>query len=318
MKTSAKLAALDSESAKRTVQLVVGAIAIGLIFWWLQFSTSAICCGDFDGYYHAKWSRIVWQSIRDRSFPPAFPWLPLTTLNPHDYVDHHLLFHILQIPFTRFRDLRLGTKVGSVVFATLAVGSCYWLLVRYRIRYLLVWLVVLLAFIFTLTYDTFVLLILAAVIWVIVIAWTERRFEWRPFVWVAAGTATGLVINPYFPHNLHLLFEHLKIKLTASDFSTKVGSEWYPYDSWEFLVNSVVACVAMVVGYVAFELGERKRSHHSFFFLLFSTALLIMAARWRRFAEYWPPFAVLFSAYSLQPWLVGTRSVFTRLPPDML
>jgi len=122
MKSSAKLAALDSESARLTIQFVVGVIAIGLIFWWLQFSTSAICCGDFDGYYHAKWSRIVWESIRNRSFPPAFPWLPLTTLNPHDYVDHHLLFHILQIPFTRFRDLRLGTKVGSVVFATLAVA----------------------------------------------------------------------------------------------------------------------------------------------------------------------------------------------------
>jgi hypothetical protein len=359
MKSSAKFAALDSESARLTIQFAIGVIAIGLIFWWLQFSTSAICCGDFDGYYHAKWSRIVWESIRNRSFPPAFPWLPLTTLNPHDYVDHHLLFHILQIPFTRFRDLRLGTKVGSVVFATLAVASCYWLLVRYRIRYLLVWLVALLAcsapflyrlnmakappfaiiyliigiyllftkkywplvplaFIFTLTYDTFVLLILAALIWVIVIAWTERRFEWRPFAWVAAGTAAGLIINPYFPHNLHLLFEHLKIKLTASDFSTKVGSEWYPYDSWEFLVNSIVACVAMVVGYLAFEPGERKRSHYSFFFLLFSTALLMMAARWRRFAEYWPPFAVLFSAFSLQPWLDGTRSVFTRLPPDML
>src|SRR6266852_5574883 len=232
MKTSAKLAALDSESAKRTVQLVVGAIAIGLIFWWLQFSTSAICCGDFDGYYHAKWSRIVWQSIRDRSFPPAFPWLPLTTLNPHDYVDHHLLFHILQIPFTRFRDLRLGTKVGSVVFATLAVGSCYWLLVRYRIRYLLVWLVALLAcstpflyrlnmakappfaiiyliigiyflfhkkywlllplsFVFTLTYDMFVLLFAAALIWTLVMGWSEHRVEWRPVVLVLLGIALG-------------------------------------------------------------------------------------------------------------------------------
>jgi hypothetical protein len=359
MKTSAKLAALNSESAIRIVQFVVGVIVIGLIFWWLQFSTPAICCGDFDGYYHVKWSRMLWESIRSHSFPPAFPWLPLTTLNPKDYVDHHLLFHILQIPFTRLRDLRLGAKVGSTIFATLAVVSCYWLLVRYRIRYLLVWLIALLAcsapflyrlnmakapplaiiylivgiyllfvkkywplallaVIFTLTYDMFVLLIVATAIWVIVIAWTERRLEWRPLVWVVLGTAAGLVINPYFPHNLYLLYEHLKIKLTASDFSTKVGSEWYPYDSWEFLGNSVVACVAMVVGYVAFDLGERKRSHYPLFFLLFSTALLVMTARWRRIAEYWPPFAVLFSAFSLQPWLEGTRSAFTRLPPDVL
>lgn len=164
----------------------------------------------------------------------------------------------------------------------------------------------------------FVLLILAAIIWPIVIGWTEHRFEWRPIVWVMLGTIAGSVINPYFPTNLHLFYEHLKIKVTASDFSTNVGKEWYPYDSWEFLGNSVVACAAMVVGYVAFDPSDRKRAHHSLFFLLFATALMIMMARWRRIAEYWPPFAVMFSAFALQPWLQGTRSTLTRLSNDVL
>jgi hypothetical protein len=79
-------------------------------------------------------------------------------------------------------------------------------------------------------------------------------------VYVLAGCATGLMVNPYFPHNLQLLWEHMQIKLTASDFDTKVGSEWYPYDSWEFLGNSAVACIAMLVGYIAFEPTERRRS----------------------------------------------------------
>ncbi|HEX7294271.1 MAG TPA: hypothetical protein VF251_00880, partial [Pyrinomonadaceae bacterium] len=96
------------------------------------------------------------------------------------------------------------------------------------------------------------------------------------------------------------------------------GSEWYPYDSWEFIGTSLVACVSMIVGYVAFDVGERKRAHHPLFFLLFSTALLIMNARWKRIAEYWPPFAVMFAAFSLQPWLEGTRSILTRLPSDIL
>jgi len=45
---------------------------------------------------------------------------------------------------------------------------------------------------------------------------------------------------------------------------------------------------------------------------------MIMTARWKRIAEYWPPFAVLFAAFSLQPWLQGTRSYLTRLPPDVV
>jgi hypothetical protein len=162
------------------------------------------------------------------------------------------------------------------------------------------------------------LLILAALIWVGAIAWADRRFEWRPLLWVGLGTLAGLVINPYFPHNLRLLFEHLTIKVTPTDFNTKVGSEWYPYDSWEFIGNSVVACVAMLVGYIAFDPSDRKRSHYPFFFLVMSTALMLMTARWKRIAEYWPPFAVMFAAFSLQPWFDGGRSLFTKLPPHIL
>jgi hypothetical protein len=354
-----KLSRFQSESSLRVIQFVAGAIAIGIIFWQLQFSTDSICCGDFDGYYHIKWARELWASMKSNTFPPAFPWLPLTTLNPQNYVDHHLLFHIIQIPFAAISDPRLGAKISSAFFGGLAVLSCYWLLMRYRIRYPLVWLIGLLAcsapflfrmnmakapplaiiflviaihlffqrkytlllplaLVFTWTYDLFVLLIMATVFWVVTIAITEQRFEWRPLVFVLAGCAAGLIINPYFPKNLLQLAEHMKIKVTMSDFDTKVGSEWYPYDSWEFLGNSAVACIAMFVGYVTFEPSERRRAHYPIFLLLLSTALMIMTARWKRIAEYWPPFAVLFAGFTLQPWLEGYRPYLTRLPKEIL
>jgi hypothetical protein len=72
------------------------------------------------------------------------------------------------------------------------------------------------------------------------------------------------------------------------------------------------------VGYIAFEPSEHRRSHYPIFFLLFSTSLMIMTARWKRIAEYWPPFAILFGGFSLQPWLEGFRPYLTRLPPDIL
>jgi hypothetical protein len=353
-----KLASLQSERSLRIIQFVAGAIAIVIIFWQLQFSTNAICCGDFDGYYHIKWTRTLWESIKARTFPD-FPWLPLTTLNSRDYVDHHLLFHIMQIPFAAYRDPRLGAKVASVLFGSLAVISCYWLLIRYHVRYVLVWLIALLAcsapflfrmnmakapplsvvyliiaihlffrrkywpllpvsLLFTWTYDLFVMLIMATLFWLVSIAWTERRFEWRPLVWVIIGCAAGMVINPYFPHNFQLLYEHVVIKVTPAEFNTRVGSEWYPYDSWEFLGNSAVACIAMVVGYIAFDPGDRRRAQYPLFFLLLATALMIMTARWKRIAEYWPPFAVLFAAFSLQPWVSGVRSYLARLPADVM
>ena len=351
--------ALRSESALSTVVLMAGAIAIGLIFWKLQFSTDAICCGDFDGYYHIKWSRMLWDSLRQGHVPPQFTWLPFTTLDPRHFVDHHLLFHGFQMPFTWFGDLRLGAKISATLFGSLAVFSCYWFLVRYRLRYPLIWLLALLAcsapflyrlnmakapplaivylvigiyllftrrywplvplaFVFALTYDTFLLLLVAAIIWTGVIGWTEHRFEWRPIAWVLAGTAAGLIINPYFPTNFQLLYRHMRMKITPSGFSTSVGKEWYPYDSWEFLGNSVVACAAMIVGYISFEPADRKRAHHSLFFLVFATLLMILTARWKRMVEYWPPFAVMFAAFALHHWLEGVRSTFTRLPTHIL
>jgi hypothetical protein len=347
-----------SDSALRAADLLAGGIAIAVIFWWLQYSTQAICCGDFDGYYHIKWSRMLWENMRAGHFPPAFPWLPLTTLNPKDYVDHHLLFHIILIPFTWFRDLHTGAKVAAILFASLAVFSCYWLIIRYEIRYRLIWLIALLAcsapflyrmnmtkappfaiifliigtyllfegkhwlllplaFIFTATYDMFVLLIVAAVIWTIVIGWTEERLEWRPLAWVGLGSVLGLVINPYFPRNLYLVYEHARVKLTFTDFATKVGQEWYPYDTNEFLINCAVALVAMLVGYIAFDTTDRKRSQRPLYFLILSTLLLLMTARWKRFAEYFPPFAILFAAFTLEHFW-RERAVFTHLPEDVM
>src|SRR5205809_4761911 len=350
---------IKSDAAVRGTDLIAGAIAIGVIFWWLQFSTSAICCGDFDGYYHIRWAQMLWQSIRAKHFsPPSFIWLPLTTLNPHDYVDHHLLFHIILIPFTWFRDLQTGAKVAAAIFASVAVFCWYWLIVRYEIRYRLIWLLALLAssapflyrlnmtkappfaiiflvigtyllferkfwpllplaFVFALTYDLFVLLILAAGVWTIVIGWTEQRFEWRPLAWVVLGSVLGLVISPYFPHNLYLFYEHARVKITPNDFTTNVGNEWYPYDTREFVANCYVALAAMLAGYLFLDIEDRERAERPLFFLLLSTSLLLMTARWKRFAEYFPPFAILFAAFTLESFWQG-RAVFTRLPQDVL
>jgi hypothetical protein len=352
---------IASERATRIIYLVVGAVTIGLIFRQLQFSNRSICCGDFDGYYHIRWSRLLWENMRaGHLFPPTFNWLPLTTLNPQDYVDHHLLFHILQIPFTWFGDLRLGAKVAATLFASLAVFSCYWLIVRYRISYTLVWLVAILAcsapflyrlnmakappvsiifmvtgicllfegryrwlaplaFLYVWTYSLFVTLVGAAVVWTIVVAWSERRFEWRPFVWTALGTVAGFIVNPYFPKNIRLFLEHLWIKVRVwNDFPTSVGQEWYPYESWYFLGSCLVAFAAMLVGYIAFDWSDRRRAERPLFFLIFSTALMVMSFRSRRFVEYWPPFAVLFAAFTLQMIFDGVRAQVGRLPEHVL
>jgi hypothetical protein len=71
MKSPRKLAGVfQSEAARRNLQLLIAAASIGLIFWRLQFSTRSICCGDYDGYYHIMWSRLLW-GFRDLHLRPS-------------------------------------------------------------------------------------------------------------------------------------------------------------------------------------------------------------------------------------------------------
>ncbi len=333
---------LETEQATRTVYLAFGFLAIVMIMWFLQFRTDAICCGDWDGYYHIRWSQLLWENFSQFKWLPEFKWLPLTVLNPQDYNDHHFLFHLLQIPFLWFFEPVTAAKVAAVVFSSLAIFSVYWLLYRYDVDHLLVWFAAILTcanmfyyrmnmakappltivftiagiyflferryvwllplmFAFVWTYSLFPLLWIAALIWVVIIAWNERKFEWPPLAYTTAGMVLGNVINPYFPANLSLFWEHFITKFKiGSDFAVSVGGEWYPYTGMELLTHFPVAMIAMLVGYILFMPRGGKLPEKATFFLMFVTILLAAQFRSKRFAEYFPPFAILFAAFSIQ------------------
>jgi Skp family chaperone for outer membrane proteins len=74
----------------------------------------------------------------------------------------------------------------------------------------------------------------------------------------------------------------------------------------------------MFVGYVAFNMRDRRASARPLFFLVFSTMLLLMTAYSKRFVEYFPPFAVLFAAFTLQTLFAKRESEIATLPADVL
>lgn len=331
---------LGTDEAICWVYLIFGLFAIILLMTLLQFSTSAICCGDWDGYYHIRWSSLLWENFKHGHWLPEFVWLPLTVLNPQDYADHHFLFHLLQIPFLWFFEPVMAAKIAAVFYGSLAIFSVYWLMFRYKVDYLLIWLAALLTcassflfrinmakappltiiitivgiyllferkyvwllplmFAFVWTYSLFPLLWFAAIFWTAIIIWNERRFEWRPFVYTTGGMILGNIINPYFPQNLWLFAEHFIEKFkVGSDFVVSVGGEWYPYSGQELLLNFPIALAAMLIGYILFVPKNGKLPEKSTFFLMFVSVLLVAQFRSKRFAEYFPPFAILFAAFS--------------------
>lgn len=333
------------EEGIRLVYLLVGLIAIVILFAVTQFSAKSICCGDFDGFYHIRVSQMLWEAWKSGHFLPEFVALPLSTLNPQSYADHHFLFHVLQIPFLWFFEPATAAKVGAVVFASLAVFSCYWLIWRERVPYPLLWLVALLAaaqpfiyrmnmakapplsivllvvgfwllfkrkyvwlfplmFVFVWTYSLFPLLLIAALFWVTIISWNERRIEWQPPVYAFGGMILGNVINPYIPRNLLLLWEHFVTKIGGtSTFSVPVGGEWYPYSTSDLLMLAPVTLAAMFLGYVFFvPPRDKKFDEKSAFFLLFATFLFLATFQSKRFMEYFPPIAIMFVAFAFNAY----------------
>jgi len=346
---------LGTDEAINWVYLIFGFFVIILLMTILQFSTQAICCGDWDGYYHIKWSQLLWENFKQGKWLPEFVWLPLTVLNAQDYADHHFLFHLLQIPFLWFFEPVMAAKIAAVFYGSAAIFSVYWLMFRYRVDYLLVWLAALLTcassflfrinmakappltiiytiigiyllferryvwllplmFAFVWTYSLFPLLLFAAFFWTLIIAWNERRYEWRPLAYTVGGMILGNFINPYFPQNLYLFWEHFITKVkVGSDFAVSVGGEWYPYSGQELLMNFPIALAAILIGYILFTPKNGQLPEKSTFFLMFVTVLLVSQFRSKRFAEYFPPFAILFAAFS---WKEFFAPVFLPLRED--
>ena len=332
-----------------TLEIAGGLALILAVMGWIQFGGPAIL--DNDGYYHIRWATMLRQSWPHL---PAFKALPLTTLNEQNYVDHHYLFHLLLIPFT-LGDLRVGAKLAAVVFSSLGIGSLFALLVSWRVQHRWLWLAPLVAgsehflyrmsmtrapalslallgvgtylilrrkhiwlgllsFVFVWSYSLFPLMLFFALAYSISVYLSERRIDLWGALASFTGIIVGLVANPYFPKNLALFREHILMKY-AGTYPVDVGVEWYSYESWSMLGISAVAFVIYFLALLSFEYRERTRDLKPLFFLIVSFGLLLMAFKSRRFIEYWPPFAVLFAAFTISPrldrvkftWLARTR-----------
>ena len=224
---------------------------VAIVFSLVQWATPGII--GVDGYFHIKISRLMLEQGWKILFPLDFPWLQLTVLNPDEFTDHHLLFHLLLAPFTLI-DLRIGAKLAAVVFASSALIVMYQLMAEHRIKMPLLWMLVVLAsagpFLYRLSMArrqslTVLLLLLSLLVifrgkprWLLPIGfafswlfdgfpmllgvcgaaflglwWEKRRPEWGIVLYPAAGVALGNVIHPYFPDNILFSYLHMLPKV---------------------------------------------------------------------------------------------------------
>ncbi|MDX8414437.1 MAG: hypothetical protein R8J85_10155 [Mariprofundales bacterium] len=123
----------------RRLQPLLAFIFSAALFGYWQWISPALA--GTDGYYHIAIANMVWQ--QGIHFP--FPYLEMTLLDSKHFVDMHMLYHIMQAPFTAiFDDLAIAAKVSSTLFAATACALFVWILQQHRIPWPLFWLLVLL------------------------------------------------------------------------------------------------------------------------------------------------------------------------------
>ncbi len=227
--------------------LLVATVLVALTFSAIQWSTPNVV--GVDGYYHIKIAAIMREQGWQMLLPLHFPWLPTTILNPAEFTDHHLLYHLLLTPFTLL-DLRIGAKLSAVIFASTALLVAYQVMVESRVRFALVWLMLLIAsaapFLYRLSMTrrqalTLTLLLLAlylafthrkrwlaplgfAFIWLfdgfpLLLGvcgaaflgdwWQRRRPDWGLLTYPTIGIVLGTIVHPYFPNNVWFSYLHM-------------------------------------------------------------------------------------------------------------
>lgn len=295
------------------------------IFFYLQFSSPWLI--GYDGFFHIKYSAILAQ----KGFINDLPWLQYT-IHKEAYRDHHLLFHYLLIPFTsgslmlggKYAAVLFASLMGVALYILLnsagvgfpslwsfaAILSSHPFLYRMSLlrvqslslalllliflfcmkrRYLLLYIS---SVIFVWMYDAFPLLIIFSLVFIVSGWLIEKRPDMKILYMTILGIVTGLVINPYFPGNVTSIIYNVSRTFLENPSGIKLGNEWQPYQSWDFVKNALPAFLVFPLT-ILFLPVIKKITREEYASVCLSLLFFFMTLKSRRFVEYWPVFAFL-------------------------
>ncbi len=315
---------------------------LGALFFLALILLSSNIAGGDDAYRHVRFAHRL---ATDWRAALADPWrLPYFWPKP---LDVWFGYHVLLAPFTLVLPLIVSVKLmgailwGGSVFALLrlldvlgARWSRVWVvlavsgstIVLYRAAlvrpFLFSLLLVLLAtryviedrprslaavsFLHALSYSIFFFPALPAGLYFLI---RRDRRSARGILWCALGMFAGICANPFFPENVKFSFAQTASPwMAGASEILDIGGESRPLSSgwlWTALPVFAVWLPALAVMTVRFR--RQRPTPPQTLVLSISVLFLIAAFRAARSMDYFVPFAVLFAAAVLSPWLETER-----------
>jgi len=297
-----------------------------LLFSFFQFQSSHII--GHDGYLHIK----VAELIKENGFFKEFPFITQSILNSN-YADTQFFFRVLLIPFTLLGlvlGAKISAIIFSALFFSsfyfvlsklkIQLPLLWTLLLffssfEYMYRFLFprpmaIFMAGLFVFIYLLIkrkyfwsslisiilvwlYQGFVFLIMIVLIYFLVELLFFKKLNLQSIIYPLIGVVLGLLLNPYFPLNLEMLYLQLvQVNLIGNLFN----EEWRAWPILTFLFNSLIYLIAFIFGIFVL-IKSKKLDKNSIFFFLIALIYLIFAITSRRMIEYFAPFSILFCSY---------------------
>jgi len=300
----------------------------------MQFTVPNII--GFDGYYHIKTADI----IKQEGFIEEFPWAKHTILSDN-YADIQILFRLLLIPFTFFDlnfgakvASVLFSAIAFIVFywfltqnkikyaffwSLLYLFTSAHLMNRFllprqmplvialliltiyflqRKKYLFL---ALTSLIFVLLHSSFVFQLILILLYFILEKIFLKKIDYKILLYPFIGVILALIINPYFPDNISLLYTQIsEVNLVANLFNV----EWKPWPFFEFMKNNILVLFYIIIS--AFILIKNKKitKLQSLYFSL-TIFFFIYTILSRRMQEFLVPFSILLTAFLLNDYLIN-------------
>jgi len=318
---------------KCSLQIGIILISSLLFFSIVQFSTPHLT--EVDGYYHIAYAN----QIKHDFLMQGFRWWNNSVFTS----DINFFYHLLLVPFTfvnlimgaklssvffasgmvlAFFVLLKSLNIKYIWFySILLIASSYSFLFRLMqvkafplaISFLFVAYMLMekrkylylgiLSYIFVLTYSSFPLLFLFAVLYNIVQVIEGRILkkinmaDFKLSGSVVAGLLVGMIINPYFPDILHVFYYQIAGHFLFPFLQGVSGNEWLPFPS---VITLLFAGGILLLTYTISVFGILKhalwKNRSKLFFLILSTIFLLLTLKSRRFIEYAAPIIIVLFA----------------------
>lgn len=341
-----------SDRASGLTQVIMAFVYSLLLLAYIQFAGPEIVGSD--GYYHIKVADLMRQHGVPLDFPwLQFTILDRDGYTDHHLLLHAFqgvftaLFDDLRLAAKWSAVLAAAATFAAIAWVLWRLGvraPLFWLLILFAasspflyrmsmargqslslaIQVLAFYLMMqrkylalaIISAVYVWAYNGFAVMLPLAAIGMAVHFVVDRRFEYRIGIAVCAGIAVGLLTHPYFPRDVLFLWNHIVPKLFTTEYGTSVGREWYPYSSWSFLTLSLGAVTAFGLAVFLLDWRQLLKDRPTLFWFLTTTMYCLLFLKSRRFAEYFPPSAVILLALTTRHWQFWTNpGAVLRSPP---